>query len=498
MIFSWKKIVISTIVLSLGYSNCAKNEDSVITLSSEESNDFCPTQNSDIVAPVIADQESAPVPGLTPVDQDLPNSQLPSLIHEQDYLDTISALPAHNLVLNSVGPNPPKDVVVAVIDTGVDHNHPDLAGQMYRVNSQIVGYDFFLNRTTAMDFNGHGTHVAGLIAANGKVLGGAPFGVKIMPINVAVATNGAYEGRVLGADGLDQAIRFAVDNGADVLNLSLGGTVIGEQRQQWEQIYLRVRDALQYAVDNGAVVVIAAGNDNRQLTDNGWMTFPARYGRDIDGVITVSAYDSLSRVVSPFTNYSSTYAEVLAPGSTNEGRGLLSTFLNSDYRHMPGTSMAAPLVAGLAALIKVYLKNHNQEMTAAQIEDLIKQTSNRFISLSGLAQNGNVINYQNAISRLIRFYENGIIEHPRNLLLRLEQNGRMVVVVSDFNSIQSFQWYRDGEPIEGANRAELWIRNYDPTLSGTYHVEIQLGDGSFISSIGAKVTTREEKCKPDN
>ncbi|MEV6847876.1 S8 family peptidase [Actinoplanes sp. NPDC051411] len=215
-------------------------------------------------------------------------------------------------------------VTVAVIDSGVDASHPDLASHV------LPGYDVIAGKAgTSTDPFGHGTHVAGTIAAvTGNGIGVASLApdTRILPI------------KVLGADGTgymsDTAtgIIYAADHGANVINMSLGATT---------QV-AAVTNAISYARGKGVVVVAAAGN---YRGDGSPTTWP---GAD-PGVIAVAATDANDKVAS-FSNAGS-YVDVAAPGV-----GIESTYPVSlgNYASMSGTSMASPHVAALAALIKAY------------------------------------------------------------------------------------------------------------------------------------------------
>ena len=210
--------------------------------------------------------------------------------------------------------------VVAVLDTGVDAAHPDLAGQVLPGRDLVAG-----TSGTSTDPNGHGTHVAGTIAAlTGNELGVSGFApdTRILPV------------RVLGADGggsmsaVATGITWAADQGADVINMSLGST--GR--------LTAVTNAIAYARSKGVVVVAAAGNSRAAGS-------PVNYPAADAGVIAVAATDSADRIAS-YSNRGS-YVDVAAPGSA-----ILSTVPNGGYGGMSGTSMASPHVAALAAMIR--------------------------------------------------------------------------------------------------------------------------------------------------
>ena len=267
-------------------------------------------------------------------------------------------------------------VVVAVVDTGVQFSHPDLNSQIYINAGEIggngidddhngyvddtSGWDFYSNDNYADDGNGHGTHVAGIIAAaaNGFGATGVAPGAKIMPI------------RVLGADGsgstnsVAAGIRYAVDNGADIINLSLGGPLSSV-----------IQTAIQYAQQRNVLVVSAAGNESASLP-----TYPARLSASLSNVISVGAYSSAGAIAS-FSNDVGTSAavQVDAPGVS-----IYSTYLNGQYARLSGTSMAAPQVAGLAALAL----SANPSLTAAQLRTLIVAGTNQ--AISGSDSNGGV------------------------------------------------------------------------------------------------------------
>ncbi len=207
-------------------------------------------------------------------------------------------------------------VTIAIIDTGVDLGHPDLSAKI------VGGHDFVNNDNSAQDDNGHGTHVAGIAAAvtnNGRGVAGVSWGARIMPVKVLdEAGNGTFADVAAG-------IIWASDQGAQVINLSLGGTSASSVLQ----------DAVDYASAKGVVIVAAAGNYGANF-----VLYPAHY----PNVIAVAATDSTNGRAD-FSDYGPE-VDLAAPGVD-----ILST-LPGGYGYLSGTSMSTPFVAGLAAILR--------------------------------------------------------------------------------------------------------------------------------------------------
>lgn len=240
-------------------------------------------------------------------------------------------------------------VVVAVIDTGVDYTHEDLKDNIW-VNTKeipgngidddgngciddVYGVDLETGRDSGMDDNGHGTHVAGIIAAANNHIGvvGLAYNVKLMPIKAGMASGFFNQSQIA------KGILYAYNNGADVINMSFGGSAST----------IAVQDALETAYTR-CVLVAAAGNDG--APNEGLLARPT-YPAALSYVMGVMSVD-IRGVESGFTNYdvaaySSVEYEVYAPGSQ-----ILSTIPGNRYATWSGTSMAAPYVSAMAALLR--------------------------------------------------------------------------------------------------------------------------------------------------
>ena len=290
------------------------------------------------------------------------NSSTDKYIDQQYGLSAIHAFNAWQITEGS------PSIQVAVIDTGVDIGHQDLK---YNIHP---GYDAFSKKqgknagdVSALNYimstYKHGTHVAGIIAAqlnNGKGIAGVAPNCKIMPIKIFPDTGELIKMAFSKSDDSTQrtmtsavadGIVWAVDHGADVINMSLGT----EEESQTLKI------AIDYALDRNVPVVVSAGNER----DKGNMI---NYLAAIPGVIAVGATDMYNRITS-FSN-SGSYVSVCAPGL--EIISTVPSFLNLKlYTKYSGTSMAAPHVAGVVAL----LKSMNHNATPAEIKQQLESTA---------------------------------------------------------------------------------------------------------------------------
>lgn len=287
--------------------------------------------------------------------------------------------------------------VVAVIDTGVNYNHPELSSNI-KINSKeipdnnldddknglvddVYGWDFLFKDNQAWDDDSHGTHVAGLAA-------GRNFGVanraQILPIKVGTPTGITPFGQMIAG------IQYAVDQGADVINISLGinGNVSPELRAL-------IQSAFDYAESKGVVIVTAAGNGstalkpiNNDVTEN----MPSNM-KNVNN-IAVAATD-LSGRLTTYSQFGAKNVDVAAPGGTNN-IPLRSAFNSTDvslFIRYSGTSMASPIVAGTVALMIAADAN----LTPANVRNILMSTSLPTSSLQGRVTSGGMINANRAV-----------------------------------------------------------------------------------------------------
>ncbi|NEU30791.1 peptidase S8 [bacterium LRH843] len=229
-----------------------------------------------------------------------------------------------------------EDVTIAILDTGVDPNHLDLQGKLLRGFNAVDGSDNFA------DTHGHGTHVAGIAAAltnNTTGIAGVSWKSNILPVKVLneKGEGSSYE--------VAKGLYWAVDNGADVINMSLG------DYNNSAMLY----DAIKYAYDRDVVLISASGNDNVEDP-----MYPAEYKE----VFSVAAVDE-ARNRAFFSNYGP-HVDISAPGEH-----IPSLFPDNNYVVMSGTSMASPHVAGLAGLIR----SLRPDLSNIQVYEVMKSSA---------------------------------------------------------------------------------------------------------------------------
>jgi len=257
-----------------------------------------------------------------------------------------------------------EQIVIAVLDTGLDLQHPEVVDRLEPGRDFVDildGADEFLGDSVGADDTaddpgvGHGTHVAGIIAGGGRAM---PRGVvpacRILPVRVLGALRRGE--RVIGAglvDNINGGIKWAVDRGASVINMSLG--------IRHEGGGLPHAEVVNYARRRGVVVVAAAGNDGTQQL---------YYPGSLPGVVAVGAVDQAGDVAS-FSTWGD-QVDLVAPGVD-----IYSSFLNGGYAFSSGTSQAAPFVAGATALLRSASLAEGVVLSERQVQHLLTSTADR-------------------------------------------------------------------------------------------------------------------------
>lgn len=266
----------------------------------------------------------------------------------------INAAGAWNITTGS------KNVVVAIIDSGIDYNHPDLAANVWTNTGEVPGdgwdndgngfvddvhgFNFVNNTGNVMDDFGHGTHVAGTIGAvgnNGKGISGVAWNVQLMALKFLDSSGNGTTSNAI------RALNYAVQMGAEVSNNSWNGGA-------YDQTFY---EAIRNAGGQGHLFVASAGNFG--MNTDGTPSYPASY--DLDNIISVAATDRNDQI-GGFSDFGSTSVDLAAPGVD-----ILSTTPNNTYSSYWGTSQAAPHVAGAAALLWA----SDSSLTVAEVKQRI-------------------------------------------------------------------------------------------------------------------------------
>jgi thermitase len=283
-----------------------------------------------------------------------------------------------------------RDVVVAVIDTGIDENHPDIKQNLWHDKTTgIYGWDFVANKANPVDDHNHGTHVAGILGAslNAKAgISGVAHKVSIMAVKY-------YSDKNTGAENLRNSIKalnWAIDHGANIINYSGGGPEFSAEEYT----------ALKRARDKGVLLVAAAGNErqNSDLVENYY--YPCAYR--LENIICVAAINIRNDMLSS-SNWGKTRVDVAAPGenilSTIPGlKDKAGKYMGGRYAYMSGTSQATAFVTGLAALLLA--KNH--ALKPEQIRDIVRSSVDKLPNLRDKVYSGGKVNAYNALAALER------------------------------------------------------------------------------------------------
>jgi subtilisin family serine protease len=293
-----------------------------------------------------------------------------------------------------------RDIVVAVIDTGADIGHEDLKANVWTNPGEtgldkngrdkatngvdddgngfvddVHGWNFVSNNGDLTDNHGHGTHIAGIIGAeagNNKGIAGISPQVSLMILKY-------FDPKVASTDNLKNtvnAIRYAVKNGAKIINYSGGGTEYSQDE----------RDAIEEARKNGILFVAAAGNEHSNSDQHKY--FPADYG--LSNIISVTAIDPSTEVL-PSSNYGTETVDIAAPG-----QNILSTLPNGSYGYMTGTSQATAFVTGAAVLVM----SHHRSFSAEEVKKYILATGDSQQSLLAKTRTSRQLNLFKALTMM--------------------------------------------------------------------------------------------------
>ncbi|MDP4173496.1 MAG: S8 family serine peptidase [Bacteroidota bacterium] len=360
-------------------------------------------------------------------------------------------------------------IVIGIVDTGVDWDHPDLAANIWTNYKEIPGngidddHNGYVDDVRGWDFGGttgiadndpvedrpdHGSHVAGIASAvtnNSTGVASIGYKCKIMPVKTSVDNTRDVNDRAYIVYGFE-GIVYAVDNGAKIINCSWGGS----------QYSKAGKEAIDYAFSKGVLVVASAGNSSSNAPN-----YPACY----PGVLSVASTSKDDRL-SSFSSFGS-HVCLSAPGE-----GIYSTWLNDTYATFSGTSMASPLVAGLAGLVKAKFPDYNYMQIAEQIRvnsDKIDQLNPGFENLIGYGR----INAYKAVS------------NKKSLAVRL----KYLKVSDDTPGGNSDGVFERGETISIGAKFLNVLNSFESMKISleTRDTNVVIQNGSFIASSVAKL-----------
>lgn len=394
-----------------------------------------------------------------------------------------------------------RSVIVGVIDTGIDINHPDLQANIWTNPGEIPGngmdddgngyiddvhgWDFINDDNDPFDDNSHGTQVTGPIGASGNNatgVVGVNWEVTLMPLKFLDA-NGAGS----TADAVE-AIIYATNMGARVLNNSWGG---GGRSQALE-------DAIRYANDNGVLFVATVGNGSSNIDIS--PVYPACY--DVPNIVTVGAIESNGNLtnsgsggncggcgtltvsstdISDRSNYGKNTVDMGAPGDN-----ILTTSPNNIYQPMSGTSMATPYVSGVAALVAAQFPS----ATNHQLKDILMTTTQPFSDLADKTVTGGVVNAENAVSGAISIY-------PPDLTATARSDTSILLTWKDnYFGEEGFVLNRDGvELIRLVRNSRSYLDTTGLERGKTYAYTVAVDLGPVISNPSNEVLATTDSIK---
>ncbi len=418
---------------------------------------------------------------------------------DQKHLTAIGASEAFLSTLLTYNAGSLYKTKVAVIDSGVDVFNPDLIDQMAKdANGFVIGYNSTGLTTDFSDLVFHGTHVTGLIGAgfHNGISGSGVWGrnIEIYPVRAfQFDANGD-----LGANANDVAngIIWAADKKVDLINMSLGSP----------EESLTIKNAISYAISKNVMIVVAAGNDAKLLTSTS-PTYPAMHSTQFAGLITVGSVDATSNALSSFSNYSSTYVDILAPGSdgsmgilstvpvalTSNGSGFASKATTSTGTILiQGTSMATPVVTGALASVISMAKARGVNFTNAQLETFLSDGGTpKNAGYSNFSFRGNYLNLPILTNYIkTKIDEAVLIMNPPSVFAITIQPTNKQAVVNESLSVSVnnsggttpvYQWYQNDLKLPTATSRVLIFNQIQESQAGSYYVTITSGTTKLTS-----------------
>ena len=385
-----------------------------------------------------------------------------------------------------------QDIVIAIIDTGVDYDHEDLEANMQgnctggcpnstgydvvEINTtayQDAGFelipeeDYTVNDNDPDDYNGHGSHCAGIAAAvsnNSIGTTGTCWNCRIMPVRAGFSIR--YDGGTYGLlenDDISEAIIYAADSGADIISMSFGGSYSST-----------IEDAIEYASNKSIILIAAAGNDGVNNT-----SYPAGY----DKVLSVAAHRSNDRPAS-FTNYGS-WVDVSAPGNS-----IYSTVSNNGYGYKSGTSMAAPMVAGAAGILLSY----NSSLNQTEITELFQKTGE---NITDYKQTGLNITKIDLFDALLDIYTGPSISITRPETDNIASEDYMFIEASSTDEVSNVALVLENTTVQMGGSSTYFFYNltgsgfytFHATARDSYGLQIQSGSRTvFLNNSAPSIT----------
>lgn len=436
-----------------------------------------------------------------------------------NYIYSISALPntidnIMSYVEAGTAPASQRKIKVAIIDTGVDTTNPDLVNMLARnPDGSIKGYNLTSDPSKGFlqDSGFHGTHVAGLIAAqyNNSFGVSGVYGRQVELYVFRVSNNGD----TMTIASIANAIKKAVEvEKVDLINLSLST----------QQDFTELRQAIEAAMAAGVTVVAAAGNGDEngagQVLETGIKSYPAMYSLSSNAMITVGSLDLKTKTISKFSNRSSKYVDILAPGSNgdvytpqdnregifstipmryNSGKGIGAIIsANGEFEPISGTSMSAPLVTGSLAAVLSMARSRGVMLTNTQLKAWLKGNgSPKNTNFNSFSAGGSYLNlqtlYNHASSQINALSKSPptpptttgglkITVQPTNMQAVSGESVTLGVLATSNRPI-TYQWYKNDTLITGATSAQYTISNLKNEDGASYYVLLQDGEQTIFS-----------------